>query len=232
MPTIEELEARINNLEHRLDSMVEERLGVLEDINQIERLQYSYGYYIDMLLYDEMAALFSENGAIEIGQRGRYIGRDNIRHFLYEVLGTGQAGLSKNQIINHTQHQGIVSVDPDRQSAHGRFRAIIQASGPAPVDGQSAASESPAALMWSDGVYENRYVKENGQWKISLLWWSPTFYVTHPVDRLWFDTTPVSDKFPPQAASCAPDPDLGKVFVPYHYVHPITGERVVHKVVR
>lgn len=229
MATIEELTQRIDVLEHKLDTLVEDRLGRLEDMKAIEQLQYAYGYYIDMLLFDEMADLFSDSGEIEIGQRGRYRGRENIRRFLYEVLGTGQPGLAKNQVINHSQHQGIISLAEDRLSARARFRAFVQATGAAPVDGEDGTSQQ-GALMWSEGVYENRYVREDGVWKIDLLWWSPTFYVTHPFDRLWFDSTPASERFLPGQPSHAPNEELGRVFVPYHYVHPVTGRRVSEKV--
>ncbi len=231
MPTIEALTARIERLEQRLDDALNQRLGRLEDIKAIERLQYAYGYYIDMLLYDEMVELFCDDGAMEIGQRGRYEGKENIRRFLYDVLGTGQPGLRRNQIINHTQFQGIVSVDDDGQTARARFRAIVQASGPAPVEG-TQKEEPSGSLMWAEGVYENQYVLVDGIWKIALLWWSPTFYVTHPYERLWFDSTPQSESFPPQRQPYEKNTDLGRVFVPYHYAHPITGEAVLEKVVK
>ncbi len=58
MATLEELEEKIALLEHQLESALDEKVGRLEDIKAIENLQYAYGYYIDMLLYDEMADLF------------------------------------------------------------------------------------------------------------------------------------------------------------------------------
>jgi hypothetical protein len=231
MATVEELTHRINVLEHKLETVLEDKLGRQEDMLAIERLQYSYGYYIDMLLFDEMTELFAENGAMEIGQRGRYQGKENIRKFLYEILGTGEPGLKKNQIINHTQHQGIISVSEDRQTASARFRAFVQASGAAPVEGRDV-NDQQGALMWAEGVYENRYVLEDGIWKIDLLWWSPTFYVTHPYERLWFDSTPESQAFPPQQHSYPVNEELGRVFVPYHYQHPVTGKKVTEKVIR
>jgi hypothetical protein len=77
--------------------------------------------------------------------------------------------------------------------------------------------------MWAEGVYENTYVVENGAWKIARMWWSPTFYVSHPYERLWYDSTAPSETIPPQAPSHTPIDALGRVFVPYHYRHPITG---------
>jgi predicted SnoaL-like aldol condensation-catalyzing enzyme len=225
MEKYDELLKRVSTLEHKLDVLAEHRVGMLEDAEQIRRIQNSYGYYLDNLLYDQIADLFAEKGAaIEIGRRGRYVGKPNVRKFLRDVLGDGQPGLMPGQVINHTQLQPIVTVAPDRQHAQVRCRAIIQASSPPPQG--TAAPPDGATMMWAEGVYENTYVKESGVWKIGLLWWVPTFYVSHPYTKLWFDSTPASTTFPPQAASPPPLEGLGRSFMPFHYRHPITGEAV------
>lgn len=227
MTTIEELEKKVANLEHKLDTLLEQRVGFLEDINAIERLQRMYGYYIDMLLYDQMAALFTDDGSMEVGQRGRYVGKDNIHRFLTDVLGgEGQAGLHKNQVINHTQHQGVVTISEDRRSAKGRWRAQVQAGSAPPDVANASPEELKGAMMFADGVYENTYKKENGIWKIHRFWWVPTYYVTLNYDRMWYDTAPVSTSFPPQEESYPIDAALGRKFAPYHYPHPVTGEAV------
>jgi hypothetical protein len=227
MATIEELERKLSVLEHKLDSVLEERVVRIEDVNAIERLQHMYGYYIDMLLYDEMTDLFTENGSMEVGQRGRYVGKENIRKFLTDVLGgMSKPGLHKNQVINHTQHQGIVTILPDGNRARGRWRALVQAGTALTTVPDAPPKDLEGAMMWADGVYENTYVKENGIWKIEHFWWSPTFYVTLKYDRMWYDTTPVSQTFPPQKDSHAVDTALGRTFVPFHYVHPVTGKVV------
>ncbi|HSW06547.1 nuclear transport factor 2 family protein [Aquabacterium sp.] len=197
---------------------LEQRLATLEDIEAIRRLQYTYGYYIDLRLWDEMAALFVDQGAsIEIGQRGRYEGREAIRSFLLEVLGQGRAGLNRNEFINHMQLQGVISVDPDGLHAQGRFRALIQGSPP----------QGGSTLLLAEGVYENTYVKQGGQWRIARLWWVPTFYVRLPgYDSVAFDSGPASAALPPQAASAPVCEALGRRFPPFHYRHPATGAEV------
>lgn len=198
---------------------LESRLGLLEDIEEIKRLQRMYGYYIDNRLWSEMTGLFADdNAAMEIGRRGRYIGKEHILPFLREILGQGRDGLARNEFINHMQLQGVVTVDPDHQHAQGRWRALIQGSPP----------PGGTTMLWAEGVYENTYVKENGVWKISLLWWVPTFYVSHPgYESVSFASGPPSDAMPPHAPSVPPIEALGRAFVPFHYRHPITGEEVV-----
>ncbi len=94
---------------------VRHAVGLLEDKNEIERLQYSYGYFIDNRMFREMADLFADEGAwIEIGERGRYHGKENIHRFLSEVLGGGRWGMARNEVISHVQQQLLITVDDDR----------------------------------------------------------------------------------------------------------------------
>ena len=225
MSSHDELLKRISMLEHKLEVLIEHRLGVLEDVEAIERLQNMYGYYLDNLLYDPIADLFAEkDAAIEIGSRGRYHGKDNVRQFLRDVLGDGRPGLRSGQVINHTQHQPIVTVAQDRNRAQVRCRALIQATAPPPQG--AAPPPDGKTMMWAEGVYENTYVREQGVWKIGVLWWVPTFYVSHPYTRLWFESSPASSAFPPQTPSAPPLQGLGRLFMPFHYRHPITGEEI------
>jgi len=48
-----EMEAKIINLE--------EKVQTLEDIEQIKIVQKSYGYYMDNLMYDDAADLFTDD---------------------------------------------------------------------------------------------------------------------------------------------------------------------------
>jgi hypothetical protein len=224
----EELLRRIALLEHQLEVLTEGRLGLLEDVAAIERIQYAYGYYLDNLLYDPIADLFADEGAaIEIGGRGRYTGKDNVRRFLHQVLGDGEPGLRQGQVINHVQLQPIVTVSPDRRRAQVRCRALIQSNSPAPAEGRLAAQPGQeGSMMWAEGVYENTFVRERGSWRIGLLWWVPTFYVAHPYQRFWQDSSPPSKSFPPQSPSPPPLSGLGRLFLPFHYPHPVTGRMI------
>ena len=201
----------------RLAAM-EERLAAVEDREAIERLQYQYGYYIDNRMWAELAALFCSDGAeMEIGRRGCYRGRDRIHRFLQDVLGDGRWGLLKDEIINHIQLQPVITLAADRQTAKVRSRAIVQGNSP-PGSG---------FFLWAEGLYENEYVKEDGQWRLRRLWWVPTFYTRMAgFDQAAFQTAPPSETFPPDAPSRPQDPVLGRSFVPFHYVHPFTGARV------
>lgn len=246
MENRDDLLKRIADLEHKLEVLVENRVGMLEDIEEIKRLQRMYGYYIDLCLWEPMADLFAEKGAaIEIGSRGRYIGKDNVLKFLRDVNGGGVSGLRRLQVINHMQGQGIVTVSPDRMNAQGRWRGVVQAGGgpqrqaipgsapAAPANGAGPpGSLTGGAMMYAEGVYENTYVRENGAWKIAVLFWVPTYYVSHDYEYMWFQSAAASTEIPPQRRPTPPMDALGRQFMPFHYVHPITGVAVTEVVAK
>lgn len=192
------------------------RLAVMEDRAAIERLQYQYGYYIDNRMWAEMSALFCDDAPeMEIGQRGVYIGKQRIHRFLEDVLGGGRRGLLKDEIIHHIQMQPIVTLDDDGQGASCRARAMVQGNSP-PGSGK---------FLLAEGLYENRYVKQAGEWRIKRLWWVPTYYFQIAgFDQAVFDSGPPSEDFPPDRPSVPRDEGLGRRFPPFHYRHPITSE--------
>jgi hypothetical protein len=207
--------------EHALLRRIEEladRLALVEDRDAIQRLQNIYGYYIDNRMWRELADLFADRDAsIEIGRRGKYIGKERIFRFLRDVLGGGRWGLLKQEIINHIQLQMVLTVTEDRQSARARCRAIVQGNSP-PGSGK---------MLWAEGIYENEYVKEGEAWKIKRLWWVPTFYtLMEGFDKAVFETAPPSADFPPDEPSFPTDGALGRSFPPFHYGHPVTGLEV------
>jgi hypothetical protein len=190
-------------------------IGLLEDKNEIERLQYAYGYFIDNRMFREMADLFAEEGAwIEIGERGRYHGKDHIHRFLFEVLGGGRWGLAPGEVINHVQQQLLITVDDDRTHARARARAEIQGNSP---------PDTPT-LLFADGIYENDYVKEGGRWKIQGIKVTMTFYAALERAKIWFASAAPSENLPPDAPSQPKDEALGRQFNPFRWTHPITGE--------
>ena len=210
------MDDRIAALETRL-SDAEMRLGRIEDIEAIKRLQRAYGYYLDKGFWQAITDLFAPDGTIEIAARGVYR-KDRIYRFLRDLIGQQRDGLAADQLMNHMQLQGIVSLSDDGQSALGRWRAFIQVA----THGQMA--------IWAEGPYECRYVKCDGVWMIGTLNWFPTYYT--PFDEGWQRTgLPSSerdDSYPPDRPSTfeyRTYPD--QVFVPpYHYCHPVTGAQI------
>jgi hypothetical protein len=188
------------------------RATLLRDAQQIENLQRIYGYYLDRATWDQVTDLFADDGTIEMDQRGVYVGKRRIRAFL-DLL--GHDGLTSGWLNDHIQLQPVVDVAPDGKTAHLRSRELDMTG----VFGQWG--------KWSEGTYENTFVKQGGVWKIQSLHYYPTFITDY--DKGWAqDAEPA-----PQASSTLP-PDrpptevyaiYPKAFVPpFHYRNPVTGE--------
>jgi hypothetical protein len=190
-------------------------VGILQDKDEIQRLQYAYGYFLDNRMFREIADLFATHDAwMEIGGRGRYLGKERIHRFLLEVLGGGRWGLLKNEVINHVQQQLFITVAEDRQRAQSRARAEVQGNSP---------PDTPT-FLFADGIYENEYIREAGQWKILGVRVTMTYYAALERRSLTFPTAPPSTSFPPDRPSQPVARGLGRQFNEFHFRHPITGE--------
>jgi hypothetical protein len=211
MSSIETLEQRLKTLEARLHG--------LESIAAVERLQRMYGYYLDNRMWEETLALFTDDGEAEIGRRGIYRGRQQLRTFFFDVLGRGRSGRGKNELHNHIQIQGVVTLGPQGDHAFGRFRALAQFAQQLP--------DGSAGCGWAEGVYENEYVHRDGAWRIRVLRWMPSFYGKLPSEAIAAGrpSAPMSEQFPPSAPPTYGKDDTGAYILPFHYPHPHTGER-------
>jgi hypothetical protein len=195
---------------------LEQRKSLIEDSNDIKRLQRAYGYYVDEALWDEVADLFADNGTIEIGLDGVYAGKARVREYLH-ALGGGRQGLAEGQLNEHMQLMPVVTVAPDGQTAKARWRALIMAG----TLGEDA--------VWGEGPYENEYVKQNGVWKIQKLHWYQTMVV--PYEGGWQHNADVnggkwvSDTLPPDrppSEQYLPWPETPDTYVPsYHFPNPV-----------
>jgi hypothetical protein len=210
--------ARIAALRQRL-AAVEARSTAADDVNAIETLQGTYGYYTDKMLWDEVVDLFAEQGTLEIGPSGVYVGKDSIRRYLASLSG-GREGPVPGVLYEHLQLEPVVTVAPDGASARGRWRGFLMIGTLGDADGG----------RWGAGVYENEYVKEAGVWKISMLHWVPDFVAPYRHGWLNADKAAVEDYargrgVAPDRPSTVPfDPYPGTYRAPFHYPNPVTGE--------
>lgn len=163
-PGAEEL-AAVRALEARVAALVERKTRV-EDVNAIERLQGAYGYYIDRGLWDEAAALFADDGTIEIGLDGVYVGKARVREYLH-ALGGGRQGLVDGELNEHLQVMPVITLAADGRTAKARWRAI------------TLTGELGGEAFWGEGPYENEYVKDGGVWKIQTLHWYQALHVPY-----------------------------------------------------
>ena len=184
---------------------------LLADQDEIENLQRIYGYYIDKSQWSQAAALFTDDGQIEIGGRGVYRGKPRVLEYLRAI---GPEGELEGRLFDNMQLQPIVHVAPDGRSAKGRWHLFAQ------------LAKAGQFHEWGTGIYENQYAKQDGVWKIRRLHLYPTMYT--PYDDGWGKTSlPYSRSEPSLRPDAPPTHASGNyehVFVPpFHYPHPVKG---------
>ena len=206
--TVDALDAGLADLDRRL--------GLLEDVTQLKRMNSIYGYYLAHLQWDDLTGIFSPTGSIEIAMRGIYVGSASVRRNLdlYGKATDSQFGLQHN----HMQFQPVIDVAPDGQSAKMRSRAL------------SIMGQYERYSQWMGGVYENDYVKENGVWKIKRDQVFNTYFVPYTVG--WKSVQPrpppgITDSNPPDLPPSHPFEMYPRPFLPpFHYANPVTGNTV------
>jgi hypothetical protein len=191
---------------------VERLLNAAEDRASIENIQTAYGYYLATLLWDDLTALFAEDGTIEIAMRGIYSGRAAVRRNLNLY---GQAGLDDGVLHNHMQFQKVIHVAPDGKTAKLRSRAL------------SMMGNYERNATWMAGTYENEFVKIDGRWYFHKDQQINTYFA--PYETGWKDLA----QRPPPGITAANPPDKPpslpfdlypkNFLVPFHYVNPATG---------
>jgi hypothetical protein len=123
------------------------------DYDEIENLQNAYGYYAEKSLWSDIAALFMDDGILEIDD-ARHAGREHILAFL---KASGPEGPVKGMLNSLLQLQPVIHVSADGRTAKIRARVL------------QLTRDAQGHAMWGGGVYENELVKQNGIWKMKRL---------------------------------------------------------------
>lgn len=209
--------ARVAALHARL-AAIESRATHVDDVNAIENLQSTYGYYVDKMLWDEVLDLFADDATLEIGPSGVYVGKDSIRRYLLS-LSDGKQGPLPGVLYEHLQLEPIVTVAPDGRTAKARWHGLMM----------TGVAGSGSGGSWGDGVYENEYVKDGAVWKIATLHFFPRFLA--PYEGGWKNADPKAvEEYsrgkgvePDRPATVQYDPFPGTYVPPPDYPNPVTG---------
>jgi hypothetical protein len=198
--TLTRLEAEVRALELKLA-----RLRAVDDV---ENLQGSYGYYVDMSMADPTAALFADDATLEILQRGVYLGRDRIYEYMRRL------GLpSHGRMFTHMLQQPVIHVSEDGSRVHLRGRQF------------EVFGVYNSQAQWAENTYEHSYVRDDGVWKIQTFNAYHSFYA--PYEGGWSEQSNQMNYYPeyppdlPHSIKYEPYP---AVFVaPFHYRNPVSG---------
>lgn len=185
------------------------RLTRLEDMNDIERVQRTYGYFVDKGQWTHLSELFTDDATLEIGGKGIFLGKDRVLEYMQTAFGPDGANL--NLITNHMQFQPIVNVSPDGKTGWIRSRAWVMASS-----------------GWGLPLYENAFEKgEDGVWRMSRLTGPFTMYSNwqgwgeNALNNTWPDKFYPPPDLPPSTVYLTYP---AYYIIPFHYPNPVTGE--------
>jgi hypothetical protein len=190
---------------------LERRAQRLNDEDEVENLQHIYGYYVDRKMWDDAADLFADDGTMELGLQGVYVGKSSIRRALNQF---GPQGLREGELNDHLQFQTVVNVAPIGGTAKARGVELTM-SGISGVGGQ-----------WGESIYENEYIIQNGIWRIKVMHVYPRLITDY--DKGWAkDAKPApgpNKDFPPDRPSTQFYEIFPKFFIPpFHFNNPVTG---------
>ena len=201
------LPALAQSVDAQLDAL-EARITRLEDMNQIEKLQRTYGYFVDKGQWTQLAELFTDDATLEIGGKGIFLGKHRVLEYMQTAFGPD--GAKEGVLANHMQFQSIPDISADLNSGWIRSRAYVMSSG-----------------GWGLPLYENGYRKEDGVWKISRLTGPFTMYSNwegwgeDALNNTWPDKFDPPPDLPPSTIYLTYP---AYYIIPFHYPNPVTGK--------
>lgn len=210
---------RAQGIDAQIDQLTV-RVERLEGTRAVKKLQRAFGYYVDRGLWGEAADLFSDDGTIELGIDGVYVGKARIEEYLRRLHG-GQEGLIYGQLNEWVTLQPAVSMASDGLSATARWRDL------------GMLGQYKRHAEWRDGIYENTYVREGGVWRIKSLHLYVNFVA--PYERGWARLQPGEGLVQSEASKAfAPDRPTSSTYRPFPETelppfqarHPVTGRPV------
>ncbi len=195
--------------------MLEERIRVMNDEDQVRNLQAAYNYYVDRRMWDDVADLFASVSVLEVGGIGIYDGPKGVRRAMERM---GPAGLTRGQLNDHLVFDDVAAVLPDRAEAHMRgFELGL------------VGDANTGAEHWEVNVFDNRFVKEGGIWKVREMRIFPLlrseYHAGWGKSRLR-EPVPGGDLAPDHAVPAADEGDQDRLIPAFQAPNPATGHKV------
>jgi hypothetical protein len=198
---------------------LEKRVNLLEDLEAIKRLQKAYGYYLEHWMYEELIDCFADNpDTILKITVGIYVGKEGVRRYF-----TREKERSYNPEVLHQimQLSGIVDIVEDGHTAEGRWYGF----------GLVALPQGNGVIeQLFNGIYNVKYIKDSGKWKILQIIWNPIIYSLPSggwVKQERRNTIAGAPRNPAPPADITQELDTlypSGYIPPFHFYHPVTGK--------
>jgi site-specific DNA-cytosine methylase len=150
-----------------------QQLEGLEDREAIRQLHLAFTTLVEQQQYEAAAALFDENGHLALSGVSAN-GRAAIqRSFATEYRQQSAPAIHNAYRQNPSQQSDTVTLSEDRLQATATFHVEVELCTPLQSDCTAAEMArlqgNAADRRWEAGRFEAKYVKAEGQWKISAL---------------------------------------------------------------
>ncbi|MBT2187979.1 nuclear transport factor 2 family protein [Sphingobium nicotianae] len=194
---------------------LQKRVDALNEEDRIRNLQAAYGFYADRRMWDDVVDLFAADSVVENGGQGVWRGKAGVRRWLESI---GPAGLSHGQLNDRVQFDVTVTIAPGGNEAYARGIEL----------GMLGEADQEKG-WWEVAAFRNRFVRENGVWKLRELRRFPLMKTD--IFQGWGKSRIVDPVPAPPNASDAPSPDAapasqGLAVPAFLTAHPVTGKAI------
>jgi hypothetical protein len=219
MMTIEEMQKKIEALETKIRT--------LEDIEEIKKLQRSYGFYLEHWMAEDIIDLFADGeDTTLLVAAGQYVGKEAIIRFFRHGRGVALHRADNPEFLHQVmQLSGVVDVAPDGRTAKGRWYGF--GANAFPVE------DGKVNPGWMNGVYEVDYLKNEGKWKLKKVHWCMTFHApwtvgfVDPSKRVDYKMDRPYQTNPLLRPTGAPEETIypSGFVCPFHFGNPVSGRK-------
>ena len=85
---------KLSEVEARLE-VLEKQVRILQDIEQIKKLQRAYGYYLEHWMLQELLDCFSDSPDVVLDlYPGTYLGKEGVKRYYSSMVGISISGVS------------------------------------------------------------------------------------------------------------------------------------------
>jgi hypothetical protein len=187
----------------------------LNDEDRVRSLQAAYGFYQDRKMWDDVVDLFAGDGLVEVGGQGVWRGKDGVRRWLSTM---GPAGLNHGQLNDQVQFDVTVTIAPGGREAWARGIEL----------GMLGDADREKG-WWQVSAFQNRFVKQNGAWKLRELRRFPLMKTD--IFQGWgksriVDPAPTGPGAPDSAIPAADAAAPGLAMPAFVAANPVTGKAV------
>jgi len=194
---------------------LETRIRSLNDEDQVRNLQSAYNYYVDRKMWDDVADLFAGDSVLEIGGVGVYDGPEGVRK---AMLRMGPAGLTQGQLNDHLVFDDVAQILQGGAEARSRGYELG-------LVGEAEKGEQ----HWEVNVFDNRFVKEGGVWKVREMRLFPVIRSNY--NEGWgkshlHEAVPTGNLAPDHPVPDADRGTLDALIPAFHAPNPVTRQKV------